>query len=256
MMILLLALSFPVGSRVFAAEGPASAAPSEPGMAEEELLDPEDEAWEEDYEEYPELKGIADPLEPLNRAFFTFNDKLYFWLLKPVAKGYGTVIPQWGRIRVRNVFDNLMTPVRFANSLLQFKIKGAINELGRFLVNSTVGLGGMFDIAGEHPELRSSDEDLGQTLGSYGLGQGIYLVLPVLGPSSLRDAVGLAGDSFLYPVNYISPAETGILVRSADRVNETSLRLGEYEDLKESALDPYISFRDAYVQHRRSKVKE
>jgi len=207
-------------------------------------------------EESVEEKAVTDPFEPLNRVFFTFNDKLYFWVMKPVAKGYSAVIPEWGRIRVRNVFKNAAMPVRFINSILQLKMHAAAKELGRFMVNTTAGLGGMFDILEGNPDAGSSNEDLGQTLGVYGIGDGFYIVLPVLGPSSFRDAVGLAGDYYLYPVHYLSDKDAVLAIDSYERVNNTSLRIGEYEDLKESAVDTYTAVKDAYIQHRRSKVKE
>jgi phospholipid-binding lipoprotein MlaA len=199
---------------------------------------------------------INDPLEPLNRAFFVFNDKLYFWVLKPTANAYAFFVPEWGRTRVRNVFNNIKAPVRLVNALLQLKMHKFAAELSSFILNSTVGLAGLFDIAVRHPELNTSAEDLGQTFGSYGMGEGFYLVLPVLGPSSLRDTVGLAGDSFLDPVSYISPFRDEVAVRAFDQVNETSFRIGDYEDIKESALDPYISIKDIYRQYRRNKVRE
>jgi phospholipid-binding lipoprotein MlaA len=129
-------------------------------------------------------------------------------------------------------------------------------ELSRFILNSTVGIGGLFDIASRHPELVVGEEDFGQTLGSYGIGNGFYLLWPILGPSSLRDSVGLAGDYFLNPVSYITPTGDYIAVRSGEEINDTSLRIGEYEDFKEAAIDPYISMRDAYTQYRRNKVRE
>lgn len=209
-----------------------------------------------DSEESVEEKAVADPLEPINRVFFTFNDKLYFWVMKPVAKGYNAVVPEWGRIRVRNVFKNAAMPVRFINSILQLKMHAAAKELGRFIVNTTAGLGGMFDILEGNPDAGSSNEDLGQTLGVYGIGDGFYLVLPVLGPSSFRDTIGLAGDYYLYPVHYLSDKDAVSAIDSYERVNNTSLRLGDYEDMIESAVDPYTAVKDAYIQHRRSKVKE
>src|SRR3990172_6946320 len=165
-------------------------------------------------DETAEEEGIADPLEPWNRAMFTFNDKFYFWVLKPVSKGYGAVIPEWGRVRVRNVFRNILMPVRFVNSLLQLKLKAAGVELVRFVANTAAGFGGMFDVAGDNPGLKAGNEDFGQTLGVYGIGDGFYIVWPFLGPSSLRDTAGLAGDYFLSPVSYITPLEDGLMVRS------------------------------------------
>lgn len=210
---------------------------------------------DEEYEEYVEEKGIADPLEPWNRMMFTVNDRFYFWVLKPVAQGYSAIVPEWGRVRVKNVFHNITMPVRFVNNLLQFKVNAAGTEVIRFVLNSTAGVLGMFDVA-KNIDLRAQEEDLGQTLGAYGLGNGFYIVWPVLGPSSLRDTAGTVGDFFLDPVSYITPTESGIAVRSVDVTNRTSLHIGDYEDLKESALDPYISFRDAYYEYRENKIKE
>lgn len=202
-----------------------------------------------------EENGVSDPLEPWNRAMFSFNDKFYFWVAKPLAKGYSAIVPEWGRVRVKNVFQNIAMPIRFVNNILQLKIKGAGTELFRFVFNSTVGVAGMFDVA-KNINLRTPEEDLGQTLGVYGIGNGFYIVWPVLGSSSLRDTVGTVGDFFLDPVSYIKPLESEIGVRSFDYTNETSLYIGDYEDMKESALDPYISFRSAYIQYRKNKIKE
>lgn len=199
---------------------------------------------------------IADPLEPINRVFFTFNDKFYFWALKPVTSVYGFIVPEWGRTRVRNVFDNIQAPIRLINALLQFKMHKFGAEFAKFVLNSTVGIAGLFDIASRHPELKTSEEDLGQTFGSYGLGEGFYLVLPFLGPSSLRDAVGTVGDSFLDPIAYITPLRDAVGVRSFEWVNDTSFKIGNYEDIKESAVDPYYSIRDMYKQFRRNKIRE
>jgi phospholipid-binding lipoprotein MlaA len=203
-----------------------------------------------------EEREIADPIEPWNRAMFTFNDRLYFWVLKPVAKGYNAVVPEWGRIRVRNVFHNILTPIRVVNCILQLKFQEASHEVGRFIVNSTGGVGGMFDVVGNNPNVKKGEEDLGQTLGYYGIGDGFYIVWPFLGPSSARDSVGMAGDGFLNPLNYITPMEDSIGIQAYETVNGVSLRLGEYEDFKESALDPYISMRNAYYQHRQSLIKK
>ena len=206
-------------------------------------------------EEAGEQEPLPDPIEPVNRIFFTFNDRFYFWVMKPAAKAYNTVVPEWGRVRVRNAFYNAAMPIRFVSSLLQLRIRSAFFELGSFMVNSTWGLGGMFDIVKKSPDIHSN-QDLGLTLGHYGVGEGFYLVWPFIGPSSLRDTIGLAGDSFLYPVNYITPLEDSIAVRGYEQLNNTSLKIGEYEDLKASALDPYISLRDAYKQYHRDKIKE
>jgi phospholipid-binding lipoprotein MlaA len=198
---------------------------------------------------------IADPLEPFNRAMYHFNDKLYFWVLKPVAQGYGKVVPEAARVGVSNFFANLAFPIRFVNCLLQANFKGAAAELGRFTVNTLWGVGGVLDPASSKDiNLSKQDEDFGQTLGAYGLGQGFFINWPLFGPSSPRDTVGLVGDAFLTPYTYLSPWYAGAGTRGYDMVNDTSLKIGDYESLKGAAIDPYVAIRDAYVQYRLKKV--
>ncbi len=204
------------------------------------------------------IKPIADPLEPVNRLFFHINDKFYFWLLKPVASGYAAIFPQPVRVCVRNFFDNVATPIRAANCLLQLNLEDFGNETARFLVNSTVGLAGFFDPAKKRFNLKRQEEDFGQTLGSYGMGPAFYINWPLFGPSSLRDTIGTVGDFFLTPRTYLVefPILVNVGLATYERVNNTSLMLGEYEALKEAALDPYVALRDAYHQFRQEKVKE
>jgi phospholipid-binding lipoprotein MlaA len=204
-----------------------------------------------------EKTGIADPLEPFNRAMYHFNDKLYFWVLKPVAQGYGKVVPKVARVGVSNFFSNLTFPIRFVNCLLQANIRGAAEELGRFTINTIWGIGGLLDLA-SHEDINflKHDEDFGQTLGVYGLGQGFYINWPIWGPSSPRDTVGLVGDFFLHPFTYLNPWYVFVGARAYDQVNDTSLKIGDYESLKEAAIDPYVAIRDAYVQYRLKKVKQ
>jgi len=208
-------------------------------------------------EEGEEVVTIADPLEPLNRAVFHFNDKLYFWFLKPAARGYNYVFPEQFRICVRNFFVNLLFPVRFVNSILQGSFNAAAVELSRFVVNSTLGLGGLFDPSSRGLNLPMQDEDLGQTFGVYGLGHGFFLTVPVLGPYTARSLVGWVGDGFLDPVTwYVDPLLLSWGVKGYKKFNEVSLTLGDYEALKEAAIDPYVAIRNAYVQYRNAKVKE
>ena len=204
---------------------------------------------------------IADPLEPVNRAFFHFNDKLYFWVLKPIATGYKTIIPEDGRIGVRNFFSNLTTPVRLVNCLLQANPKCAGTETLRFVLNTTIGVVGLFDPAKKRFNIEKQDRDFGQTLGIWGMGPVFYLDLPILGPSSLREGLGLAVDASFNPQTYLAIyfvavgyVNTGGWI--LDKINEASLTLGEYEDLKKAALDPYIAVREAYYQYRQNKIKK
>jgi len=199
---------------------------------------------------------ISDPLEPVNRAFFHVNDKLYFWIFKPVASGYKMVFPEDIRLGVQNFFSNVATPIRLVNCLLQANLKGAGNEAIRFLVNTTFGWAGFLDPAQKELGIEKRDEDFGQTLGVWGLGSAFYLEWPIIGASSLRDSLGYPVDLSLDPTSYIPSAAVRLGVKTYDKVNEYSLRIGEYEDLKKFAIDPYIAKRDAYYQNRKYKIKE
>ena len=174
-----------------------------------------------------------------------------------MSQGYSKVVPQWGRVRVRNFFHNITMPIRLVNCILQLKFHSAAKEVGRFVVNSTAGVGGLFDILKDNPKARGSNEDLGQTFGSYGIGDGFYIVWPILGPSSARDTVGMVGDGFLDPENYVTPFWwNAVGIHAYEEVNYTSLHIGDYEDFKEAALDPYIALRNAYFQHRESEIRK
>jgi len=207
-----------------------------------------------DYDIEEEGDVVPDPLAPLNRAIYHFNDKLYFWLLKPAAKGYRAIFPEALRISVRNFFSNLLFPVRFTNCLLQTNIEEASIEFSRFSINTTMGIGGLFDPAKRYYHITEQDEDFGQTLGVYGIKEGLYLNLPVFGPSTLRDSVGMAGDYFLKPLSYIDPFEVSLGISSYKTLNDTSLKIGDYEALKEASIDPYLSMRNAYLQYRQKKL--
>jgi phospholipid-binding lipoprotein MlaA len=200
---------------------------------------------------------IADPLEPINRAFFHFNDKFYFWILKPAASGYKVIIPEEWRVGVRNFFSNVATPIRLVNCLLQANFKGVGTEAFRFLINTTFGVAGLIDPAKTEFHIEKMDKDFGQTLGIYGMKPILYINWPILGPSTIRETIGYIGDLFLDPQNYLVhsiPINLGI--KSYAQVNETSLSLGDYEDFKKSALDPYVALKDAYYQYRQHKIKE
>lgn len=201
---------------------------------------------------------VSDPLEPVNRVFFNFNDKLYFWVLKPVSKGYAYFIAEDVRMCVKGFFKNLLAPVRIVNNLLQGKVANSGVETARFVINSTLGIAGLADPAKHEFGLAPKDEDFGQTLGTYGLGEGIYICWPFLGPSNVRDTVGLAGDFFLSPGSFLVTydAGTGVEIEAGKDVNNTSLALGDYETFKESAIDPYVALRDAYRQYRQKKIDD
>ncbi|MBU1041167.1 MAG: VacJ family lipoprotein [Proteobacteria bacterium] len=200
-----------------------------------------------------------DPLEGWNRMWFTFNDKLYFWALKPVAQGYGAVIPERPRIWVGNFFHNLMYPVRFVSLMLQGKPSAAAVETSRFIGNTAFGLGGLADITADSKPFKpigSTEKDLGLTFGYWGAGNGLYLVWPFLGPSSGRDTLGYAGDYFLTPTSYIHPWYWSIATKGYDKINEVSMRIGDYETLKDASVDPYEAVRDAYLRNRFKKIND
>ncbi len=215
----------------------------------------ESEAWRED--EFPDDAAIPDPLEPMNRAFFAFNDAAYFWFFKPVAQGYSTVMPEVMRVSFRNFFTNLSMPIRLLSSLLQGKVEKAGIILVRFMVNSTAGFLGFQDVARQALDYPLQDEDLGQAFAFYGIGHGFYLNLPFLGASSLRDTAGWVGGLFVNPLDYIlEDWIPNLSARGLNIVNNTSLRVGEYEALKEASLDPYVAMRDAYFQYRKNLVEK
>ncbi len=223
----------------------------------------EDELFNELSQDYEEQRTaqISDPLEPYNRLMFQFNDKLYFYFLEPIAKGYGAIFPEEFRTGVENCFYNLRFPCRFVNDIFQAKFKRAAQETGSFIINTSLGLLGFLKLAEDIPALNPppTKEDTGQTLAVWGIGQGIYVVWPILGPSSIRDSMGKVGDYFLDPITYFDPdifSALSLGLRSGEKINYTSLRIGEYEDLKQSAFDPYSAVKDAYIQYREKQIKE
>ena len=231
----------------------------------EETTKDEQAAEDAELDEYDDEYGdedvqlIADPLSGLNYGFYVFNDKLYFWFLKPVARAYGFVIPEEIRSSIKNMFYNIRFPVRFINCLLQGKGQKAGDELLSFFLNTTAGLGGMANVAASIPNLDPSPEDFGQTFAVWGIGSGAYLMLPFLGPSSIRDGVGLIGNTLTDPIFWLTYKEdfwVPIAIRTGETVNATSLRIGDYEALKEAAIDPYVAIRNAWVQNRNKLIAE
>jgi len=232
----------------------------------------EDEFGDYFEDEYDLAPTIADPLEGFNRAMFWLNDYLYFYVARPAAQVWGAVVPQPLRQGLSNAFYNLRFPIRFVNCLLQGKPRRAGAETGRFLLNSTFGLGGLINVA-QGVNLDPPREDLGQTLGVWGLGHGFYIYLPFVGPSSARDLTGRTGDVFMDPLVWLfwdfsdpdkrlkdwSSSErlwVPLAITAGEQVNELSFRIGDYETLKRAALDPYAAIRDIYVQARLNQVKE
>jgi phospholipid-binding lipoprotein MlaA len=199
---------------------------------------------------------IPDPLEPVNRLMFGFNDIVYFWIFKPVAETCKAIVPHPVRLHVRNFFQNVTTPARYVNCLLQGKGQAAGTELHRFWVNSTEGILGFGDPAKDRYGLEPTFEDLGQTLAVHGMDSGFYIVWPLFGPSTLRDSLGMAGDAFLNPVRYVEPCGVSAGISATKGINEGSFHVGEYEEFKASSLEPYIAMREWYVQLREESIKK
>jgi phospholipid-binding lipoprotein MlaA len=199
------------------------------------------------------FRDPKDPLELYNRAMFRFNTDFDNAFLKPVAKGYKYVTPEPVDRGVTNFFNNVDDVTSAVNNLLQFKLSRFGTDVGRVAVNSTAGLLGVLDVA-TNLGLPSYKEDFGQTLGYWGLGPGPYFVIPILGPSTIRDTVGLAGDIYVDPFFSVSQSEIywgAVVLRVVDRRADL---LKSSDILEEAAVDPYTFLRDAYLQRRRYKV--
>jgi phospholipid-binding lipoprotein MlaA len=238
------------GSAAFGAEMPSEETDSPGGM---------DPFWS-DFEGEVQPTKVADPLKPWNEAMFQFNDFLYYYALKPAAQGWKFLVPEKPRRWVRNFFHNLASPVRFVSCLLQGKFFEAGVVFSRFTGNTAFGLLGLADVTGDLKptrEISTTDEDLGQTFGVWGFSNGPYIVWPIIGPSTLRDSVGYAGDSFL-DLGWYLEAEIwqDVLIKAGEKVNDTSFKIGEYEALTEGAVDPYSAVRDAYLKFRKKKLQE
>ncbi len=194
-----------------------------------------------------------DPLEPFNRGVYQFNDAVDKVLFKPVAEVYQAVLPQFVRTGIGNFFSNIHDVIVALNNLLQGKVTDAGMDLCRIIVNTTIGLLGLIDVATEIG-LEKHQEDFGQTLGRWGIGSGPYLVLPFFGPSSLRDGVGFVVDWRTDPLTYIEPDRDRYAAFGLYFVNRRAELLAASKILEVAALDPYEFVRDAYLQRRRNLV--
>ncbi|MDO9263993.1 MAG: VacJ family lipoprotein [Desulfosalsimonadaceae bacterium] len=216
---------------------------------------------EAEFDEFGEFEDAApvvtaDPLGGYNRFMTGVNDYVYVWALRPVARGYRFVVIKPARLAIARVFTNASYPIRCVNNLLQLKIRRAGEETGRFIVNTTLGVGGLFDPATTCMKMNAWPEDFGQTLGHYGLGSGCHIVLPLMGPSNLRDAVAFLPDTFLQPVNYVEDDWTAIGLNALNRLNTLSLFMDDYDALRAEALDLYVFQRDAYEMKRKKEVEK
>jgi phospholipid-binding lipoprotein MlaA len=195
----------------------------------------------------------ADPYERLNRQVYAFNDHFDRSLAQPVARGYTKVVPRPVRDCVGNVFANVGEVGNFINAALQLRPGDAAADAGRFLVNTTAGLLGCFDVA-KGMGMERNRQDFGLTMGKWGLPPGPYLVLPFLGPSSLRDAVGEIPDYYTDPVRFVNPATDYYITYGVRFVDRRAQYLDASNLVDDAALDPYEFLRDGYLQRRRSRV--
>ena len=197
-----------------------------------------------------------DPWEPFNEKVFNFNYKLDRYVIKPVAKIYNEIVLDGEKDAIHNMFDNLGVPKRFVNSLLQGKFKGAGREIGRFVINSSLGVGGLADVAKYQFNLEKSDEDTGQTFGHYGAGPGPYLVLPFLSPLTVRDGIGYAFDVAMDPLTYILPFGGSIGRKTEDVLNDRAQNIDKFETVEDATVDLYSAVRNAYLTRRKQQIAE
>ena len=231
-----------------------------------------DDGFEDEFENAEE--EIFDPLSGYNSVMTEINDGFYVYVLDPVARGYRWIMPDPARRGVKNFFHNLLFPIRFVNNALQLKPINAGEEMFRFIINSTVGIFGIWDPAKEWFGVEAHEEDFGQTLGYYGVGGGFHIVLPFLGPSNLRDMFSLYPDMQMDPVYYVDNRPYNFPMKEGEylglsrqtiqqtnllllkTVNRESLRIGQYENLKKDAIELYPFLRDVYEQNRAKLIEE
>jgi len=224
-----------------------------------------DDDFEDEFSSNDDEEEILDPLSSYNEMMTTFNDKAFIYGINPVSEAYAYVMPEAVRQSVANFIYNLQFPIRITNNILQGKFQNSSDELERFLVNSTVGIAGLFNPAGDTLHIPEHNEDFGQTLGHYGIGAGFHIVLPFLGPSNVRDVLGFAVDGYTSPLIYQKNLKKykipknylqSMAIYGSQMVNKNSLNLGAYDSLKQDAIELYPFLREIYEQKRISDIKK
>ena len=230
---------------------PSDATPSEAKPAE--TKDAESKSEKSEFEEVEEY----DPWEKFNEKMFAFNYNLDRYILKPVAKGYNFIVPDLFQRMISNGFDNIQVVPRLVNNILQWQWKGFFTELGRFLINSTLGIGGLFDIAKQEFGLFKTKVDFGQTLGKWGFPPGPFLVLPLMPPLTVRDGIGTGVDGAMDPFSYVLPISffpDRLVMRIGNMINERSLNLELFQGFEETTVDMYSAVRNGYLQRRHNLI--
>jgi len=245
-----LASAFFVGCATTKKEAPAAPADGKAAVGGKAAV-----ASADDLDTYSTVAQVPDPLQPVNRVTFWINHQVYRYVLKPVAIGYKFIIPEKGREAIGNAFENVKYPVRLANNLLQADLPGAGKQTGAFLVNSTVGIGGLGRPAQHIPALADlPPADTAQTFAKWGIPNGFYFVLPLIGPTTLRDGVGLAGDWALNPITWCGyvwgQPVWYIAVPAANTMRSLPGQLDTYEAATKDTIDRYLAARTAYIQYR------
>jgi len=220
----------------------------------EESFDDMEDPFAEEEENIPVQK---DPFESYNRWMYSVNEGIYDYFFEPVARGYRAVVHENVRLAIRNVFDNALSPVKLVSSAAQGDVDKSARVLSRLVLNTTVGLGGLFDVAGNEYGIENVNEDMDQALAFHGVPTGPYIVLPFFGPSSARDATGKVMDSLLSPTTLFSPSFlVGAGITIGDRTNSVSFIIDDKKSIDDSALDEYESVRDFYHQFREGLIAE
>ena len=253
---LLISISFGLSQRAKAAEGneaSGSIAEAQHLMAARADDDPfgGDSFGNETDDSAISGQDFPDPIQGFNRPMFTFNDKLYYYFLKPTAKGLAFILPKSSRVCLKNCFYNLSMPIRALNCLFQGRGPDLGVELWRFIINSTAGIGGLFDPASSIFYLPTYPEDTGLTFGRYGAGPGFFLMIPVLGPSSGRDGSGKVFDFAMDPLTYMPVPG----IRLFESIIKISLDPDAYSEIKAASLDPYVAIRNGFLQNREAAIQ-
>jgi phospholipid-binding lipoprotein MlaA len=233
----------------------ANAAAATADQPPADSAEPED--YEDEYEDDAKRVTVFDPIEPFNQDMYTLNDFLVLYVLEPAAKVEKKIVPWEFRTMARNMLQNIRFPARFVNALLQGKWEKAGDEFASFFLNTTAGFLGLADVSAAYPGLKKSGEDMGQTFAVWGWEESSYLMLPFLGPSTFRDAVGRVPDAVLDPLFWlVSGVPKSIGMRVGEAVNDTSFRIGDYEAIKKASIDPYVAIRNGYIQNRQKLIGE
>ena len=203
-----------------------------------------------------DLPIMTDPLEGYNRWMFDVNESIYDVVLEPVARGYRDTIHENIRIGIKNLFSNALAPVKFVSSIIQLDFEKSGRVLARTLINTTFGIGGLADVAGEEYHIEDVNEDMDQAMGAYGVPTGPYVILPIFGPSTARNILGRAADSIMSPTFLFAPTGISVGLSVEENVNDASFIVDDKKQLEDSALDEYESVRDFFHQYRHGLVKK